>query len=57
MRSWRTVRRFAPETGELAEQFSQIDGAPVSALNLTWSCASFIIAVACRREALHRLGR
>jgi len=47
-----TVRRFAPESGELAEQFSQIDGAPTSALNLTWSYASFIIAVACRRHAL-----
>ena len=51
-----TVRRFAPESGVLAEQFSQIDGAPTSALNLTWSYASFIIAVACRRQALRLMG-
>jgi glucoamylase len=51
-----TVRRFAPEAGVLAEQFSQIDGAPTSALNLTWSYASFIIAVACRRQALRSIG-
>jgi glucoamylase len=50
-----TVRRFAPDTGELAEQFSHIDGAPVSAGNLTWSYASFILARACRREALRAL--
>lgn len=52
-----TVRRFAPESGVLAEQFSQIDGAPTSALNLTWSYASFIIAVACRKQALRSMGR
>ncbi|MCI4679175.1 glycoside hydrolase family 15 protein [Rhodoblastus acidophilus] len=47
-----TARRFAPESGVLAEQFSHIDGAPTSALNLTWSYASFIIAFACRGQAL-----
>ncbi len=49
------ARRFTPDSGELAEQFSQIDGAPTSALNLTWSYASFIIAFACRRKALSLL--
>ncbi|MCW2275668.1 glucoamylase [Rhodoblastus acidophilus] len=51
-----TVRRFAPESGVLAEQFSHIDGAPTSALDLTWSYASFIIALACRKEALRAVG-
>jgi glucoamylase len=46
-----TVRRFAPETGVLAEQFSQVDGAPISAQSLAWSYASFITAFACRKEA------
>ena len=52
-----TVRRFAPEDGELAEQFSHIDGAPTSAKNLTWSYAAFIIACACRTRANNALGR
>jgi glucoamylase len=51
-----TVRRFAPDDGELSEQFSHIDGAPVSAKNLTWSYACFITAVACRRRAKNALG-
>ncbi len=51
-----TVRRFAPESGVLAEQFSQIDGAPVSAQSLAWSYASFITAFACRNQALRSIG-
>ncbi len=47
-----TVRRFAPESGVLAEQFSKIDGAPTSAQSLAWSYASFIGACACRNHAL-----
>lgn len=46
-----TVRRFTPPSRELAEQFSQYDGAPTSSGNLTWSYASFILAVAARRRA------
>lgn len=46
------VRAHAPESGELSEQFSQIDGAPTSAKNLAWSYAAFITAFARRREAI-----
>ncbi len=51
-----TARRFAPESGVLAEQFSQIDGAPTSAQSLAWSYASFITAFACRKQALRATG-
>ncbi len=47
-----TVRRYTPESGELSEQFSQIDGAQTSAKNLTWSYAAFITAVSSRSEAI-----
>ncbi len=50
-----TVRRFAPDSGVLAEQFSQIDGAPTSAQSLAWSYASFITAFACRGQALRAM--
>jgi glucoamylase len=46
-----TVRRFTPASRELAEQFSQYDGMPTSADNLTWSYACFILAHAARRRA------
>jgi glucoamylase len=46
-----TVRRFTPASRELAEQFSQYDGMPTSADNLTWSYACFILAHAARRHA------
>ena len=46
-----TVRRFTPASRELAEQFSQQDGAPTSADNLTWSYACFVTALAERRRA------
>jgi len=46
-----TVRRFTPASRELSEQFSQHDGAPDSADNLTWSYASFVTALAARRRA------
>ncbi len=51
-----TARRFAPGSGVLAEQFSQIDGAPTSAQSLAWSYASFITAFACRQQALRATG-
>ncbi len=50
------ARRFAPESGVLAEQFSQIDGAPVSAQSLAWSYAAFLTAFASRRQALRATG-
>ncbi|MFO1101854.1 MAG: glycoside hydrolase family 15 protein [Methylocystis sp.] len=46
-----TVRRFTPASREMAEQFSQDDGMPTSADNLTWSYACFILAHAARRRA------
>ncbi|MGD9659410.1 MAG: glycoside hydrolase family 15 protein, partial [Methylocystis sp.] len=46
-----TVRRFTPASRELSEQFSQYDGLPTSADNLTWSYACFILAHAARRRA------
>ncbi|MGA9602281.1 MAG: glycoside hydrolase family 15 protein [Methylocystis sp.] len=50
-----TVRRFTPATRELAEQFSQLDGAPTSADNLTWSYACFVSALAARRRAIEAM--
>lgn len=47
-----TVRRFTPASREMAEQFSQYDGAPTSSGNLTWSYACFILAYAARRRAI-----
>ena len=45
------TRRHTPASRELSEQFSQYDGAPTSADNLTWSYACFITAFAQRRRA------
>jgi glucoamylase len=50
-----TVRRFTPASRELAEQFSQLDGAPTSADNLTWSYACFVTALAARRRAVEAM--
>jgi len=50
-----TVRRFTPASRELAEQFSQYDGAPTSSGNLTWSYACFILAHAARWRAARAL--
>jgi glucoamylase len=50
------ARRFAPESGVLAEQFSQIDGAPTSAQSLAWSYAAFVTAFSARRQALRATG-
>ena len=46
-----TVRRFTPASRALSEQFSQQDGAPTSADNLTWSYACFVTTLAERRRA------
>ncbi|HUO55537.1 MAG TPA: glycoside hydrolase family 15 protein [Rhodoblastus sp.] len=50
-----TTRAYTPASGEMAEQFSQLDGSPASARNLAWSYAGFIKAFATRRRALCRL--
>ncbi len=38
------VKRYTPQDGSLAEQFSRDDGHPLSARDLTWSYASFLTA-------------
>ncbi len=50
-----TVRRFTPASRELAEQFSQQDGTPSSADNLTWSYACFVTALSARRRAVRAM--
>ena len=47
-----TVRRFAPDTGLMAEQFDQTTGAPASAQDLAWSHAAFLSCITAR-GALH----
>lgn len=42
------VETYTPSNGSLAEQFSRNDGTPLSAIDLTWSYASFLTAVARR---------
>ena len=38
------VKKYTPENGALSEQFSRDDGHQLSALDLTWSYASFLTA-------------
>ncbi|OJD26724.1 hypothetical protein ACJ73_01894 [Blastomyces percursus] len=45
-----SAQAYTPDSGSLAEQFSQDDGTPLSAADLTWSYASFLTAIA-RRNA------
>jgi glucoamylase len=45
----RTVQAFAPQNGELSEQFDQNTGCPASARQLAWSYAALITCVAARR--------
>ena len=47
----RTVQRFTPASGELAEQFDRTSGAQTSARQLSWSYAAFITAAAARAQA------
>lgn len=42
------VQTYTPSNGSLAEQFLRSNGAPFSAIDLTWSYASFLTAVARR---------
>ena len=50
-----TTRHYTPASGEMAEQFSQLDGAPASARDLAWSYAGFVKAFATRRRAERNL--
>lgn len=43
-----TARRFAPDDGQLPEQFDQHSGEPASARDLGWSHAAFLSCVAAR---------
>ncbi|KAL8926415.1 MAG: hypothetical protein Q9208_002958 [Pyrenodesmia sp. 3 TL-2023] len=45
------VQKYTPPDGMLAEQYSRDDGSPVSAVDLTWSYASFLTAIA-RRSSI-----
>lgn len=42
------IETYTPSNGSLAEQFSRSNGTPLSAVQLTWSFASFLTAVARR---------
>lgn len=42
------IETYTPSNGSLAEQFSRSNGTPLSAVDLTWSYASFLTAVARR---------
>lgn len=47
-----TVRRFTPDSGEMAEQIDKISGEACSARRLTWSYAAFLTAARARAAAL-----
>jgi GH15 family glucan-1,4-alpha-glucosidase len=47
-----TVRRYAPDNGELSEQFDQRTGAQTSARHLAWSYAAFISCLVARRAVV-----
>ncbi|KZF25490.1 carbohydrate-binding module family 20 protein [Xylona heveae TC161] len=42
------VQKYTPSNGKLYEQFSKSDGTPLSAIDLTWSYASFLTMAAAR---------
>ncbi|KFY02052.1 hypothetical protein O988_02377 [Pseudogymnoascus sp. VKM F-3808] len=46
------VQKYTPTDGSLAEQFGRDDGAPLSAVDLTWSYASFLTATDRRNGAV-----
>ncbi|KAL9600100.1 MAG: hypothetical protein Q9179_003331 [Wetmoreana sp. 5 TL-2023] len=46
------VQKYTPSDGSLAEQYSRNDGSPLSAIDLTWSYASFLTAVARRSSVV-----
>lgn len=45
------VQKYTPTSGALAEEFDKSTGAPVSAVDLTWSYASFLTMAAARDDA------
>lgn len=47
----RTVRRFAPASGMLSEQFDRTSGLPSSAKDLAWSYAAFVTCIHARCRA------
>ncbi|OBT61380.1 hypothetical protein VE03_09247 [Pseudogymnoascus sp. 23342-1-I1] len=46
------VQKYTPTDGALAEQFGRDDGTPLSAVDLTWSYASFLTAMDRRAGAV-----
>jgi glycosyl hydrolase family 15 len=50
-----TARAFAPQSGDLSEQFDQRTGEPRSARHLAWSYAAFISCIGARRRAQRSL--
>jgi glucoamylase len=46
------AQKYTPSSGGLAEQFDKNTGAPLSAVDLTWSYASFLTMAAARNNVL-----
>lgn len=46
------VQLYTPENGALAEQYSRVDGTPLSATDLTWSYAAFLTASNARKQIM-----
>ncbi|KAF2788438.1 carbohydrate-binding module family 20 protein [Melanomma pulvis-pyrius CBS 109.77] len=46
------VQKYTPSSGALAEQFDKSSGAPLSAVDLTWSYASFLTMATARNNAV-----
>ncbi|KAF2713412.1 carbohydrate-binding module family 20 protein [Pleomassaria siparia CBS 279.74] len=46
------VQKYTPASGALAEQFDKSTGTPLSAVDLTWSYASFLTMAAARNNVL-----
>lgn len=46
------IQQYTPNDGGLAEQFDRNTGVPLSAVDLTWSYASFLTAIARRSSAV-----
>jgi len=46
------VAKYTPSGGGLAEQYSRSNGAPLSAVDLTWSYASLLTAVGARKGVI-----
>ncbi|ORX92788.1 glycoside hydrolase family 15 protein [Clohesyomyces aquaticus] len=46
------IQKYTPSTGALAEQFDKSSGAPLSAVDLTWSYASFLTMNSARNNVV-----